>query len=131
MAGTNFTQPFCIVEFTPTETKEIWCVKDGAVVNNGGLVLPVRTVEASANVTGADYTVLVNASAASVPVFLPTNLTTEGNIYNIKKIDAQANTVLINGNGNTIDGVAIVTIASPQDNIPVQWDRDATSWRIL
>lgn len=81
-------------------------------------------------VVAADYTILVNAVGGAVVVDLPA-ATGSGRILNVKKIDASANTVTIDGNGaETIDGVATYVISAQWVNITIQ-DGAAGLWYIL
>jgi len=76
------------------------------------------------------YTVLVDAVGANRTITLPAAASHEHRVYNIKKIDASANTVTIDGNGvETIDGAATVVISVQWDSYTLQCD--STGWFII
>jgi hypothetical protein len=67
-----------------------------------GFTAGIRTVTGSSTLTNADYTLLVNASAATIT--LPTSGIATGKIFTIKKINATAGAVeLYTANGATVD----------------------------
>jgi Cu/Ag efflux protein CusF len=110
---------------TPVSLLEV----DGAI----GTAIEIVTGNTTLNETHS--TVLVNASG-NVIITLPTaasayNSTDEiGRIYEIKKIDADANTVTIDGDGaELIDGAAIAALTVQYESITVQ--SNGTSWFIL
>ena len=77
-----------------------------------------------------DYTILANAVGGAMTVTLP-SATGSGRILNIKKIDASASTVTIDGFGaETIDGAATYVISTQWVNITIQ-DGAAGAWYIL
>ena len=73
-------------------------------------------------------TVRASAAAGSLTVALPVTPDT-GLTINVKKTDASANAVIVNGNGATIDGSATISIGSQFTNIQVQFN--GTSWDVL
>jgi len=81
-------------------------------------------------VLASDYTILVNAVGGAVVVNLPA-ATGSGRILNIKKIDASAYTVTVDGNGaETIDGAATYVISAQWVNITIQ-DGASGAWYII
>lgn len=86
----------------------------------------IATVSANTPLTDAHSTVLVDASGAARTITLPAANAYSGITYNIKKIDASANTVTIAG---TIDGVVNKVINSQWTNICVQ--SNGTAWYML
>jgi hypothetical protein len=77
-----------------------------------------------------DYTCLVTASAANITITLPATASNIGRVYNIKKMDATAYTVIIDGNAaETIDGDATQIISNPYDSLTIQ--STGTAWVII
>ena len=69
-----------------------------------------RLVTASTTITDADDTLLVATAGGAVTVTLPQAGTVLGRRFTVKKTDASANNVILDGNGTeTIDGAANVT----------------------
>lgn len=83
--------------------------------NSISLLLLTSVVTITAVDTGyiarADQLVLVNALAGAVTVKLPATLS-KGSVFAVKKIDASANVVTIDGNGHTIDGSTVKLLAA-------------------
>jgi hypothetical protein len=83
-----------------------------------GLYADVQTYSVSTTLTNANSIVLVNAAGGSRTMTLPTPTTNRGKIFNIKKIDASLNTVIVAPPvGVTIDGAANRTLTNPYDSI--------------
>ncbi|MNT84089.1 hypothetical protein D3C72_2240570 [compost metagenome] len=79
--------------------------------------------------SSAHCTVLVDASAAARTITLPTAASSTRRIYTIKKIDASANTVTIDGNASeVIDGAATQVLATQWSALTIQ--SNGTSWFI-
>lgn len=75
-----------------------------------------------------DTTYLVDASSGVVTATL--NATPrDGDTVTIKKIDSSSNNVIINGNGNNIDGAATQTITAQYDSFTIGYD--SGQWFIL
>lgn len=90
----------------------------------------VRTVTATGALLAADYLVLADASAGAVTLTLPAVALSEGALIVVKKTDASANAVTIDGNGaETIDGAATQAVASQYDALTVACDGSA--WWIV
>lgn len=83
----------------------------------------------SANfVVGVDETYLVDATGGNVTATL--NATPrDGDTVTIKKVDSSGNTVIIDGNGNNVDGAATQTITSQYDSFTLGFD--GGQWFIL
>lgn len=84
--------------------------------------------------TLADFTVLGDATNAALVFTLPTAASAfvngEGVVYNLKKIDASANTVTIQGSGaELIDGINTKVISTQWTTVRIQ--SNGTSWFIL
>lgn len=74
-----------------------------------------------------DKVILVDASSGDITVALdPTPI--EGNTLTIKKIDSSNNTVLIDGNSNTVDGQNSQTLISQYDSYKLGY---LNNWFIL
>jgi hypothetical protein len=97
---------------------------------SGALVRNVRTITATGSAAADDYTLLVDASAGAVTVNLPVAASNAGRILVVKKIDAVANAVTLDGNGaETIDGAATVATSTQWASFSVQCN--GTGWFIL
>lgn len=86
----------------------------------------------STNVTlgGGSFTRLIDATSGAVTVTLPAALGCTRRIYNIKKIDASANTVTIDANAaETIDGALTQVLTAQWQSITIQ--SDGTNWYII
>lgn len=90
----------------------------------------IRTITASATLSANDYTVLVNATGGAVTVTLPAASTVSGQTFHVKKIDATANAVTLDGSGTeTIDGAATKSTTTQWASYSVQ--SNGTEWFIL
>lgn len=90
----------------------------------------IRTITASATLGANDYTVLANAASGAVTVTLPAASTVTGQTFHVKKIDATANAVTLDGNGaETIDGAATKATTTQWASYSVQ--SNGTGWFIL
>src|SRR5690606_20762994 len=70
----------------------------------------VRSVTASGNVELSDDIILVDATSAAVTMTLPALARAGGKAFTLKKIDASANDMVIDGDSaETIDGAANIT----------------------
>ncbi len=87
----------------------------------------IRTETANYAVLADDATILIDATAGSVTVTLPTPVL--GKKYVIKKIDATVNSMVLNGAGATIDGAATRTTTVPYQTFVLQ--NDGTNWFII
>src|SRR6185295_13642672 len=81
------------------------------VVGSAGYNITSTSTDITLDVT--HYTVLVDASGANRTITLPAASGATRRIYVIKKTDATANTVTIDGNGSeTIDGATTQVISA-------------------
>lgn len=95
-----------------------------------GLVTAQRTVTGNTTLTSADYTVFCDATAGNITVTLPAVASHAGRIYNVKKIDASANTVTIDGNASeTIDGALTQVISVQYASLSLQ--TTTTQWWLI
>jgi hypothetical protein len=79
-----------------------------------------RTVTASDTAMMGDYLILADATAGAVTVTLPPVGESIGALIVVKKSDASANAVTVDGNGSeTIDGAANVALAAQYDAVTV------------
>ena len=86
------------------------------------------TVDATLQVTS--FLVKVDATAGATTVNLPAAASSANRIINIKKIDASANTVTVDGNGaETIDGGATAVLTVQWECITIMCD--GAQWLIL
>lgn len=66
--------------------------------------IATRTITASATVSASDVVILADATSAAITITLPAAASSAGRVLYIKKIDASANAVTIDGNASeTID----------------------------
>lgn len=78
----------------------------------------------------AERVILVDATGGPITVTLPALLGMDGRLYSVKKTDASANAVTVDGNSSdTIDGAATSSLASQYDSITVV--AGPTEWNIL
>lgn len=71
----------------------------------GSISSAIRTITANATIDATDSFILADASSGNIIITLPAASTSSGRTYNIKRIDATANTVSIVRDGSdTIDG---------------------------
>jgi len=90
----------------------------------------VETVSMDTVLDETHHTVLVDASGGNVTITLPAAASYNNTVYAVKKIDASANTVTIDGNGaETIDGAATAVIAAQNAVLTIK--SDATEWWII
>ena len=88
---------------------------------------PIRVETADYSVTDADGTILVDASTGDVTVTLPAPVL--GRKIVVKKIDSSVNSVIIDGAGATIDGVASRTTDVPFQAFVLH--TEGTGWYII
>lgn len=96
----------------------------------GAPVENVRTVAVDTTLGNEDHTVLVDASGGNRIITLPPAADARFRTYNIKKIDATANTVTIDGNGaETIDDAVTQVISTQYTSLQII--SDGVSWWIV
>lgn len=100
----------------------------GVVTATGDLAS--RAVTGSVTVLAADRFLLANASGGVVTINLPAAASSTGRVLYVKKTDASANIVTIDGNAaETIDGAATKNLTAQYDSVTVQCD--GSTWWIL
>ena len=97
---------------------------------SSGLVQSLSTKTDNHNAAITDFTLPIDATSKAVTVTLPAS-PVHGHVLNIKKIDSSSNNVIVDGNGNEIDGNASFTINSQYFNLQLQYDSVSTQWFIL
>ncbi len=102
---------------------------------DGAQGLAIETVTGNTTLNNTHSTLLVNASG-NVTISLPAaagaynNTDNIGRIYEVKKIDADADTVILDGNGaELIDGAATAVITVQWESITFQ--SNGTGWYII
>lgn len=68
---------------------------------------PIRTVTTSETLTKIDETLLVDATAGNITIFLPSITVASEHVFNFVRIDATANTVTIDGAGTETINLAL------------------------
>lgn len=115
-------------EPTKPATGQIWLDTDAT--GTGTAVLPVVTKTSGYTATTSDGIILCDASGGSFSVTLPAAASNTGRRYYVKKIDATANIVTVDGNGvETIDDSATVLLSSQYDAVTIACD--GSEWWIL
>lgn len=95
-----------------------------------GLYVNVRSVSSTTTAASNDYAILVNASGGAVTINLPAAAAATGQVLNVKKTDASANGVTLDGNGaETIDGAATLAWTTQYQSYTVICD--GTGWSII
>ncbi len=92
----------------------------------GGLAVKLRTITASATLTGTDSTVLLNA--ATLTATLPTAVGITGRTYTVKLITASTGTVATTSS-QTIDGATTYSLSANHKYVTVQ--SDGANWQIV
>jgi hypothetical protein len=93
---------------------------------SGSFDRPIATVATNTTLTVSHYTVLVDASAGDVTITLPSAASAANRIYNVKRVSAGVNDVIVSG---TIDGESSVTLTKQYTTLTIQ--SDGTSWWII
>ena len=79
----------------------------------GGPVLPIEAFASNVTPQANNYTILIDATAASRTVTLPLSANYPGRIYAIKRTDSSGNSVTVACSGaDTIDGVATLSLTA-------------------
>lgn len=93
----------------------------------GQVAVGTRTITASGAVQADDYLILANATTGAIVLTLPGAAANNGRVLTVKKTDAGANTVTVDGSGaETIDGAATHVLALQYDTVTVI--SDGTGW---
>jgi hypothetical protein len=93
----------------------------------------IATVTEDTTLSAAHYTVLVDATDDDVVIALPSAASAfhggVGRVYNVKKVDASANTVTVDGNAaETIDGAATQVMTAQYQSMTIQ--SNGTGWSL-
>lgn len=89
-----------------------------------------RAISSDYAATLVDHTLLVTCSIANITITLPAAVTRRDNVYIVKKLDATAFTVIVDGDGaELIDDAATQTLIAQYDSMQIQCD--GTGWWIL
>lgn len=92
--------------------------------------LGVRNIAASGAVAGDDYLLLVDATAGAVTVTLPAVALSNRRVLVVKKVDASANAVTVDGDAaETIDGAASQSLTGQWDALTLACN--GAGWFIL
>lgn len=95
-----------------------------------GQVNAVRTVTGTTTATTDDYLIRCDCTSGALTVNLPAAASNTGRTFIIKKIDATASLVTIDGNGaETIDGAATRTIGTQYNRFQIM--SNGTNWDII
>lgn len=95
------------------------------------LLAPETTIASAAyTALETDSVILADATSAAFTVTLPTAVSVNGKILIIKKTDASANAVTVDGAGSeTIDGSTTFTLAAQYDFVQIK--SDGSNWVII
>lgn len=133
--GTNFTPPLCVIDRITRQ--DIFCVgENGNLEAGGGISLGVTPKSADYTATTADYFIPVNAAGGNVIITLPpvaeafNSQLESGLVFLIMKIDSEATTVTIKGDGSELINSANTKVISAQF---VSWTiiTDGIKWFII
>jgi hypothetical protein len=106
--------PIVMSEYVARELRRLGAV---VVTNDDSPRSRQRTVAGASVVQVTDEVILANAVSASMSVVLPALAKARGRWLYVKKIDASANAVTIDGfDAETIDGAAAVTTTTQYDH---------------
>jgi len=95
-----------------------------------GYLFQVTSISADYTAHEADSIILADATSAAITVTLPPAAESVGKRITVKKIDASANAVTVDGNGSeTIDDATTAVISSQYDSICLVSDN--TEWWIV
>ena len=100
----------------------------GVVASNGTEIFKVVYVSTSV-LAGVSATYLCNATAGSITITLPNPSGISGRLYNIKKVDASTNTVVISPTTGTIDGLSSKTLTTQYNNYCIT--TDGNNWWVI
>jgi hypothetical protein len=95
-----------------------------------GFSASVRTITSNYTATANDFLIRCDTSAGGFTVTLPPAAGVAGQVLNIKKVSADANTLTIDAYGaEMIDGTSSTTTMEPMTNYQLM--SDGTGWNIL
>lgn len=115
----------------PTTIGRVWL--DTAATGTGGTGLLSRiTITSDLTLTTSHTVVLCDASSGPLTITLPAASTNGGRLYHIKKVDASANAVTIDGDGlDTIDDGLSAVLTVQYESITINGDSVEDNWDIL
>ena len=113
--------------------------KFSVIDTNGQILITENILDNLKTISGSDtpYTALVtdrtilcDASGKALTVNLPAAANVNKQVFNIKKTDATANTITVDGNSTeTIDGATTYVITTQYESITIQCD--GSNWHII
>ena len=90
----------------------------------------VTTVTGAYAVKAADYSVLANATGGAFSVTLPPSASSDRRVLQVKKINASANAVTVDGYlGELVEDAATQALTLQGENLMLVCD--GTQWRVL
>lgn len=93
-------------------------------------IVAIANADSPYTVGAANYTVTCDATSGAITVNLPAISGEEGRVVNIKKIDASANAVTVDGDSSeTIDGSTTISITTQYESVTLQ--AGASEWHII
>jgi len=90
--------------------------------------LPIRLITGNYTITVRDDVLLADAAAGNITLYLP-GTPAIGDVFNIKKVDVTANSVIVDAIGRTIDGSSTKVIGSQYSSLTVV--SDGSNWHII
>lgn len=92
--------------------------------------LAISTKTGAYTLVDGDHIILADANSAGFTLTLPTAVGRAGLVFHVKKVDATANAVVIDGNGSeTIDGATTRSITIQHETVSIV--SDGANWHIL
>lgn len=88
-------------------------------------------VSANTTLTNTNFVVFVDSSTSGLTITLPAS-PVDGQVYKIKDVgSANINNIIIDGNGNTIDGFPTAIINTQRGGIEIVYDQTIDEWALL
>lgn len=113
-----------------TDGDAIVATGSGAIVRDNQGWDQIGTVTTTHAAETKYQTILGDATGGAFDVDLPAAASCPGRVYTVKKIDAGANAVTVDGNGaETIDGAATFPLAAQWDSVTIQ--SNGSAWYVL
>tara|TARA_Y100000310_G_C20445622_1_gene698261 strand:+ start:170 stop:805 length:636 start_codon:yes stop_codon:yes gene_type:complete len=110
--------------------KAIFLDANGVLTLSKSTVVPYTTITTDTTVTSSNVAVFANATSGAIDVTLYAATSNGGKTLTIKKTDSSSNTVdIIRAGGETIDGVATVTLNHQNESITLMSDN--SNWFIV
>ena len=102
-------------------------------VTEGGVVVsarPAATKTAAYTLTAADDLILADATGGAFTLTLPPAATVDGQEFTVKKVDASANAVTLDGDGSeVIDGAATKVLSAQWASARIR--ANGNSWYVV